>query len=331
MKCPSCGKSCPRPAEEVLSEMAEMYMACPACPPDPHLDKARPLGDLPLEVKRCSSCKKAPLDGVMLDCLRILAELGLRDKGDSLRSVGSPLLAIGYPLAFPPRLGHRRLLISGERLNEEAAQEILARVPEVKGIILGRDLAGVTRAAPRENLLLAGCDLRGDVVQSLFGELVIYKSQSKLHIEFPRESAPKMRILEEALLSAKATEVADGLCGPGTLGLMSILGGAKRVVLNDIWLPAVENVMLNLEANQSLLGLEEIERLERPQSNIGDEPVLVGRAHGSCCQVEVYHGDLSKLFQRAKPADLCLIDPFPGESYKDLEKACRACRKVIIV
>jgi len=310
--------------------MDQLYMACPACPPDPRLDKARPLEDLPLEVKRCPSCKKAPLDGVMLDCLRILAELGLRDKGDSLRSVGSPLIAIGYPLAFPPRLGPRSLLVSGERLNREAAEEILARVPEVKGIILGRDLAGVTRAAPRENLLLAGCDLRGDVVQSLFGELVIYKSQSKLHIEFPRESAPKMRILEEALLNTKAIEVADGLCGPGTLGLMCILGGAKRVVLNDIWLPAVENVMLNLEANRSLLGLEEIERLERPRSSVGSEPVLVGRAHGSC-QVEVYHGDLSKLFQRAKPADLCLIDPFPGESYKDLEKACHVCRKVIIV
>ena len=159
---------------------------------------------------------------------------------------------------------------------------------------------------------------------------MIYKSQSKLHIEFPRESAPKMRILEEALLSTKATDVADGLCGPGTLGLMCILGGAKRVVLNDIWLAAVENVMLNLEANRSLLGLVEIERLEHPQSDIGSEPVLVGKAHGSC-EVEVYHGDLARLFSRAKPADICLIDPFPGESYKDLEKACRACRKVIIV
>jgi hypothetical protein len=330
MLCPSCGKSCPRPAEEVLSEISGMYMACPACPPDPRLDKARPLAELPREVRRCLSCQKAPLDGVMLDCLQILVELGLRDKGDGLRSVGSPLIVIGYPLAFPPRLGPRSLLISGEGLNREAAQEILARVPEVKGLILGRNLAGVAGAAARENLLLAGCDLRGDVVQSLFGELVIYKSQSKVHIEFPRESAPKMRILEEALLGSRAREVVDGLCGPGTLGLVSILGGVRRVVLNDIWLPAVENVMLNLEANRSLLGLEEIERLEEPQSNMGSEPVLVGRASGSC-QVEVYHGDLARLFELAKPADLCLIDPFPGEDYKDLERACRVCRKVIIV
>jgi hypothetical protein len=330
MKCPSCGQCCPRPAEEVLREIAEMYMACPACPPDPHLDKARPLKDLPSEVMRCLSCQKATLDGVMLDCLQILVELGLREKGESLRSVGSPLIAIGCDLAYPPRLGPGSLLISGEGLNREAAREILARVPEVKGIILGRERAGATRAGARENLLLAGCDLRGDVVQSLFGELVIYKSQSKLHIEFPRQSAPKMRFLEEALLSTKAREVADGLCGPGTLGLVSILGGAERVVLNDIWLPAVENVMLNLEANRSLLGLEEIERLEWPRSSLGSDPVLVGRASGRC-QVEVYHGDLARLFEIARPTDLCLIDPFPGESYKDLEKACRLCRKVIIV
>jgi len=328
--CPSCGQSCPRPAEEVLREIAGMYMACPACPPDPCLDKGAPLEDLPSDVARCPSCKKAPLDGVMLDCLRILAELGLRKREDCLRSVGSPLIAMGYPLAFPPRLGPRSLLLSGERLEREAAQKILARVPEVKGIILGQDLAGVSKGAVRENILLAGCDLRGDVVQSLFGELVIYKSQSKLHIEFPRQSVPKMRILENALLSSRAREVADGLCGPGTLGLMAILGGAKRVVLNDIWLPAIENVMLNLEANRSLLGLEEIERLEHPLSKVGSEPVLVGRAYGSC-QVEVYHGDLARLFSRARPTDLCLIDPFPGEGYKDLEKACRVCGKVIIV
>jgi hypothetical protein len=330
MLCPSCGQSCPRPAEEVLREIAVMYMACPACPPDPCLDKAAPLEELPTDVARCPSCKKAPLDGVMLDCLGILAELGLRDREDSLRSVGSPLIAIGYPLAFPPRLGPGSLLLSGERLNREAAREILARVPEVKGIILGRDLAGVAKGAIRENTLLAGCDLRGDVVQSLFGELVIYKRQSQLHIEFPRERAPKMRILEEALLSTRAREVTDGLCGPGTLGLMAIVGGAKRVVLNDIWLPAVENVMLNLEANRSILGLEKIERLENPPSKVGSEPVLVGIAGGSC-RVEVYHGDLARLFSRVRPTDLCLIDPFPGEGYKDLEKASRVCGKVIIV
>jgi len=41
--------------------------------------------------------------------------------------------------------------------------------------------------------------------------------------------------------------VVDGMCGPGTLGLMSVLMGASKVILNDAWRPAIENVLLNLE------------------------------------------------------------------------------------
>ena len=179
-------------------------------------------------------------------------------------------------------------------------------------------------------MLLAGCDLRADIAQSLFGELVIYKSQSRIHIEFSRQSAPKMRILEQLYLQGKLREVVDGLCGPGTLGLMCILAGAKRVVFNDAWLPAVQNVLLNLEANRSLLGIDEIEYPEKSKSTVGKQPVLVGRAHGPC-EIEVYHGDLLRLFSRARPAKLCLIDHFPGAKTAELERACRCCKEIIIV
>jgi hypothetical protein len=178
--------------------------------------------------------------------------------------------------------------------------------------------------------LLAGCDMRADVVQSLFGELVIYKSQSKIHIEFPRQSAPKMRILEELYFKGKIVDVVDGLCGPGTLGLMCALAGAKRVVMNDIWLPAVENVMLNLEANRDLLKIDKIERLEHPTSTVGSKPVLIGRAHGAC-EIEVYHGDIKSLFSKVDPARLCLIDHFPRANTQALEEACRCCQETIIV
>jgi hypothetical protein len=268
----------------------------------------------------------------MLDALRILAEFGLRDGKDSLRSVGSPLIVVGHPLAYPPRLGPGSLIIVGERLDKPAAEEIVRRVPEVKGVILARGVPGVVdqRAGSRENVLLAGCDMRCDVVQSLFGDLVIYKSQSKIHIEFPRQGAAKIKILEGLYFRGKLHDVVDGLCGPGTLGLTCVLAGAKRVVLNDIWLPAVENVMLNLEANRDLLGIDEIVRLERPVASIGGEPVLVGKASGEC-DIEVYHGDLARLFQRTRPADLCLIDHFPGSNTKKLEEACRCCGKIAII
>jgi hypothetical protein len=164
----------------------------------------------------------------------------------------------------------------------------------------------------------------------VFGELVIYKSQSKIHIEFPRQSAPKMKILESLYFDGKIIDVLDGLCGPGTLGLMCVLAGARRVVLNDIWLPAVENVMLNLEANKDLLGIENIEHLEHPTDAVAGEPVLVGRASGAC-EIEVYHGDLKRLFSKARPASLCLIDHFPGSDTRRLEEVCRCCVETVIV
>jgi hypothetical protein len=102
------------------------------------------------------------------------------------------------------------------------------------------------------------------------------------------------------------------------------------VVLNDVWLPAVQNVLLNLKANRDLLGIERIEYPQVSSHEVGTEPVLVGRASGAC-EIEVYHGDLASLFKRAPPADLCLIDHFPGMDTKELEKACRCCKEVVLI
>ena len=307
-------------------------MACSNCAPDPSLDKNKPLFELQLSEKRCGSCGRAPLDLVMHDVLRVLVEAGLRDERDSLRSAGSPIISFGYPLAYPPRLGPGSLIIAGESFSKNAADTIIAQVPEIKGIILSGGVPGVAdlQAKPVEWKLLAGCDMRGDVIQSLFGELVIYKSQSKIHIEFPRQSAPKMKILEELYFRGRISSVVDGLCGPGTLGLMCALAGAKRVVLNDIWLPAVENAMLNLQANRTLLGIEKIERFEHPKCAVGGDPVLVGIARGAC-QIDVYHGDLKRLFSKAEPAGLCLIDHFPNADTRELKYACRSCEEIVIV
>lgn len=332
MECPACGMTCVEPAEEVLAGIEQRYLACCNCPPEPNLDKTMVLDSLPEEIERCQSCGRATLDAVMLDALRVLKEYGLRDNLDTLRSVGSPLIGVGYPLAYSPRLGQRSLIISGERLSVEAAEAMLAKIPEIKGVILTRGVPGICQSGiePLENVLLAGCEMRADICQSLFGELVIYKSQSKIHIEFSRQSAPKMRILEQLCLQGRTSEVVDGLSGPGTLGLMCALAGSKRVVLNDAWLPAVNNVLLNLEANRSLLGIEEIEYPEKPKGLVGKAPVLVGRASGPCA-IEVYHGDLTRLFERARPVGLCLIDHFPGMETAELEKACSCCKEVVIV
>jgi hypothetical protein len=332
MRCPVCNNEYVRPAEEVIAEIETRYLACPDCAPEPNLSKTARASLLPERVERCRSCGRATLDAVMLDALHLLQRFGLRDEGETLRSVGTPLIEIGYPLAYSPRLGRKSLIISGQRYSKKAAEAMIREIPEIKGVILSRGIAGLGDAGrkPQENVLLAGCDLRADILQSLFGELVIYKNQSQIHIEFSRNNAPKMRILEQLYLQGKLRDVADGLSGPGTLGLMCVLAGARRVVLNDAWQPAVQNVLLNLEANRSLLAIEETEYPETFKGMVGKEPVLVARARG-CCEIEVYHGDLTRLFARARPAELCLIDHFPGADTAELEKACRSCKEITIV
>jgi hypothetical protein len=332
MKCPVCGDECIQPAGEVLAGIEQRYSACSACAPEPNLDKTKGAKDLPERVNRCPSCGKATIDAVMLDALRLLQQFGLRDGNDSLRSVGSPLIEVGYPLAYSPRLGPRSLILFGSGYNKEAAEAMVEHIPEIKGVILSRGVAGVVdmESRPQENLLLAGCDMRADISQSLFGEAVVYKSQSRIHIEFSRQSAPKMKILEQLFFQGKLRDVVDGLCGPGTLGLMCILAGAKRVVFNDAWLASIQNVLINLEANKSLLGIDKIEYPEQSLSAVGKEPVLVGRASGQC-EIEVYHGDLRRLFSRARPGGICLIDHFPGAKTAEMEKACRCCNEVVII
>lgn len=325
-----------RPAEDVLASLNALYMACPDCPAEPALDKAASFSELAAMEggrKRCSGCGRPPLDLVMVEAMEVLVDHNLRSRSDPLRTIGWPLVEVGYPLAYPPRLGPNELIIVGERLTKEAAAEIVAKVPEIKGVIEGGGVPGVAdlRAGPTRWELLAGSDLRCDVVSSLIGDLVIYKHQSKIHVEFPRQAAPKMKILEELYFRGKLTGVADVLCGPGTLGLMAALGGASRVVLNDAWLPAVEDAILNLEANRSILGIERIDRPETPVSEVGAESVLAAEAFGEGCKIQVYFGDAERLFSRAEPTDLCLIDPFPGMKFDRIAKACRVCGEVVIV
>ena len=92
--------------------------------------------------------------------------------------------------------------------------------------------------------------------------------------------------------------------------------------------PAVENVMHNLEANCSFLGIEWPEA--PPTGDIGSEPVLAGLAEG-VCRIEVYHGDAARLFSRAKPVDLCLVNTFPEIKADQLREACKVCGEIVMV
>jgi hypothetical protein len=326
--CPTCGGSdCIRPAEDVLDSIYQMYMACPGCPPEPGWDKQVPLtvlrhGDTVDEnTLLCNSCRRRPLDVVIGHVLTVMLEHGDREEGAGLALVGTPLISCGFPIMYPPRLGKRDLVLIADNVCPDTAEDIVDRVPEVRGIVLrvGEQAQSVgildSDSKPHEYTLLAGCDMRCDVAQNTMGELVIYKSQSRIHIEFPRDSGYKMNVLGkldmEGLLAGRV--VVDGMCGPGTLGLMSVLMGASKVILNDAWRPAIENVLLNLEVNRELLDVE-VERLipTGDMPLIGDEPILVAKAvRGGNTTAEVYFGDIRLLADVMDDCDVCLIDTFP--------------------
>ncbi len=340
IECPVCGSTnCIQPAKQVLSAIYDTYMACSACPPEPNIPKLEPIMCLNISHESCKVCHKRPLDAIMGDVLTMLVDAGDRDHSATLKSVGTPLVTIGYPLAYAPRLGKDMLIIVMADVKEETAVRIVDEVSQVKGIIrrtAAQDVSvGImdTDKTPVEYELLAGCDMRCDVVSSLLGELCIYKNQSVIHIEFPRPDSPKMKIIEGAyfdgLLTGKV--VADVFCGAGTLGLMAILAGAKKVILNDAWKPAVMDVILNLRVNADILGIE-IEQLVDTDTlpMVADKamPILVAKGSGAC-EIEVYHGDAILLADSIE-CDTCLMDTFPGASTEKFVGAWKNVAKNII-
>lgn len=336
MKCPTCDGDCIQPAEKVLDEILEMYMACGSCPPDPRFDKNAPFKEiLDSSFGRCVNCGKRHLDFVIGNVLTILKRTGLFPEDAALREVGTPLIAFGYRIPYPPRLGRKSLVLVMDSITEEAAREIVEKVPEIKGVIKRRGLqsrsVGIsdTDSNPHTYELLAGCDMRCDIISPSFGELCIYKNQSRIHIEFNNTKIKKM---EELYITGEldGTFVVDGFCGPGTLGLLSVLGGAKKVILNDAWLPALKNAILNIKVNSNILGVKIDFDIQDYDNLIGDDPVLMATAGGNA-KIMVYHGDIRRLYNVVKECDTCLIDTFPSVDPSEFIALCRDIAKKVVV
>ena len=304
-------------------------MACNSCSPDPKLQKNAPFSIIEKEGydnTPCSNCGARHLDIVMAEALAIMIEDGCRNKDSRLFDVGTPLIAIGCPLAFAPRLKTNDLILIADNIDQEVAEK-LVNMPEIKGVIkrtgTPTESVGIldTNSEPHTYELLAGCDIRCDVVTSSFGEICIYKSQSNIHIEFGRESPAKMQVLEGLYMQGRLTgkTVVDGFCGPGTLGLMCVLAGANHVILNDAWLPAIENTLINIEANKGILkvrtDVEVVKFIDTANlPDIGDEPIHVAQAKGEGIVIDVFHGDFRKLLNMEEISnfDICLIDTYPS-------------------
>jgi hypothetical protein len=336
MKCPTCNGDCIQPAEKVLDEIFGMYMACSSCPPDPGFDKNAPFKEiLDSGSGQCSKCGRRHLDFVIGNVLTILKRTGLFPEDAALREVGTPLITFGYPIPYPPRLAGKSLVLIMDSITEESAREIVEKVPEIKGVIKRKGLQsrsiGIldTDSNPHTYELMAGCDMRCDIISSSFGELCIYKNQSRIHIEFNNTKIGKMG---ELYIKGELdnTSIVDGFCGPGTLGLLSILGGAKKVLLNDAWLPALKNAILNIKVNSKILGVKIDFEIQDYEKLIGGEPVLIASAEGNA-KIMVYHGDIRRLNIVVKECDTCLIDTFPSVDPSEFIAVCRDFAKKVVV
>ncbi len=336
IKCPSCSGNCIQPAEKVLDKIYTMYMSCSLCPPDPLFNKSAPLhANIDSNVGRCSKCGKRHLDLIMGHVLTILKDNGLFLNDATLKEVGTPLIASGYQVPYPPRLGSKSLVLIMDYVTQDVANEIVADVPEIRGVIkrTGSQAQSVgildTGSTPHTYELLSGCDMRCDVISSSFGELCIYKNQSKIHIEF---NNTKIKKIEELYLKGEldGSVLVDGFCGPGTLGLLSVLGGAGKVILNDAWLPAIEDTILNIRVNSEILGVKIDFQGHGNDKLTGDEPVLMAKASGRV-EIMVYHGDIRKLGRAVKDCDICLIDTFPSVNPAQYLSICRDIAKKVVI
>ncbi|MEA3282189.1 MAG: hypothetical protein U9Q68_06445 [Euryarchaeota archaeon] len=352
--CPRCGGSnCVIPTEYVLESIASMYAACQSCAPDPRISKQLPFHQLDQPFRniddstmRCRDCGKRHLDIAIAHVLKILVREGLRARDATLSDVGTPMITIGYPVPFPPRLGRDMLILVMDTIDKGTAEMLVNEVSEVKGVIERKGEPGRpvgildTDHAPHIYNLLAGCDVRGDVVSSAFGDLCIYKTQSDTHIEFSRAESGKTGVLESLYYQRKLEGVVvDGCCGAGTLGLVAVLAGAREVILNDAFRPAVENTILNIKANASVLGLDPEPEIHTDISKLTlmagtGTPRLVATVHGAGASghvnITVYHSDLADLAAVIDHCNLCLIDAFIGVSTDRFVQAWKERAELIV-
>jgi len=336
MKCPTCNGDCIFPAEKVLEKILGMYMACSECPADPMFKKNAPISEkMDSHFGLCHKCGKRHLDFVIGNVLTVLKEKGLFPQDAALKDVGTPLITFGFMVPYPPRLNPGNLVLIMDSVNEDMAREIIEKVPEVKGVIKrnGSQSQSIgildTNSSPHTYELLAGCDMRCDVVSSLFGELCIYKNQSRIHIEFNNTKIKKM---EELYLKGELENaiVVDGFCGPGTLGLLCVLAGARKVILNDAWLPALKNTIFNIKVNSEILGVKVNFEKADYDTLIGDEPVLLAKAKGNA-EIMVYHGDVRKINMAINECDICLVDTFPSVNPAQFMAQCKEIAKRVVI
>ncbi len=312
MKC-MCDKNCIKTKEEILEDYKTRYESCDCCS-SKKIKKSIPLkrqlklDKIDANYLRCQKCNKRHIDTVMAHILKIMILNDQISDSASIRKVGTPLITPAVVLDRSPYLPNNSLVLITLNVNESVADKIYNEVPEVKAVVKGDINNTVGQLSQEVEInkyeLLAGCDVRCDIQNTPTVPLCIYKPQSEIHIEYPKEKSQKIMDVDKVLDKYENPTVIDAMCGPGTLGIYALTKNAKKVLFNDIYDVAVETTKINLDINGISSEKYEIENL-----------------------------DINDLVENiTQKYDVGLIDAFPGisvDGYVNVLK--KICDEVIII
>ncbi len=309
-KC-NCEKNCIT-TKNNLSHKIKMLQECEKCK-DIQIKKFTPLKEqidltkLNSEYKRCE-CRKRPIDIVMSHILKIMIEEEIvTEKATLRRNSPVPLSDFYYGNTNPQFINKNTLILLHPDFNQQIAEKLTNEVPEVKGIIKGKPTETVGQLNKNTKIknyeLLAGCDIQSNIMRTIEGnKIIINKKQSEHHIEVSTTSEGKIIKLHNYLENnniKKGTAI-DAMCGCGILGIYLHQYGFKKVIFNDIYNKAIENLKENLQTN-----------------DIKD-------------RYEIYNEAFEDM--KIDNVDLCVIDPYPQDDAKKIiEKAKEISDNVIII
>ena len=337
MKCPVCGGPCLEKAGEIVLQREGSFLPCPSCRTT-ILDKKSP----PSFRRKapCPACNKRPLDEVVADCWTIMAEEGDLAPTAPIMAAGIPLIHPGVALTAPPHLGDASMVFLSRSVTGNAADRIVADIPEVKGVVHDRGMVpGIAEMSsnPPEyhtNILLSGCDVRANIFETGDSPITVFMQQSCAHIEYPRGFDPKLVATATEVIRYEPGVFVDAACGVVTLGITAGQHGIPQVIMNDAWGYAAYWAAVNLDINRDMLGLDSVEihitYKDLHEAPVRKEPCKVADAFGDGNHYEVWWGDLHCLGDvLPERVDLTAIDLFGKEDRVKMADAVRWWKKEI--
>ncbi len=330
MKCPVCESDCVTQAKDLLATLPTIFLPCADCSVRV-LNKSSPLQVL--EFAQPCSCGKRFIDEVFAHMYVIMVEEGDLTVSDPLIAVGTPLVHPGFAMDRPPFLPGKSLVLLTTKATKMTAERLVEEVPELRGVVKKGDFTpGITtpdlHSIPKVYDLLAGCDVRADVFPFPTGQLVMYKQQSLVHIEFPRPGYPKIRAVVLHVGEPPADYFVDACSGVGTLGLVAACLGVPHVVMNDAWYASAFWSAFNLEINREYLKIDRVKIFEQLQDMekhpVTADPIKIAETEGKQI-IEVFQGDFHRLHSVIPHGSnpVTALDIFDKNDYSSIQSFSR--------